>query len=129
MRRLPCRSDPLGRRAKGEQMSRDPLPELLARRAELDAQIEAQREARREDVLEQIVKLVREYEIDLRVVEMRLSNLAPAGLSRRKQVEPRYVDPVSGATWAGRGKRPRWMQGRNPEEFRIASPGKRARES
>ncbi|RQS13931.1 H-NS histone family protein [Burkholderia sp. Bp9002] len=110
-------------------MSCDPLPELLARRAELDAQIEAQREARREDVLEQIVKLVREYEIDLRVVEMRLSNLAPAGLSRRKQVEPRYVDPVSGATWAGRGKRPRWMQGRNPEEFRIASPGKRARES
>ncbi|MGU7776337.1 H-NS histone family protein [Burkholderia sp. MR1-5-21] len=110
-------------------MSRDPLPELLAQRAELDAQIAAQRAARREDILEQIVKLMREYEIDLRVVETRLSNIESAGMSRRKRVEPRYLDPVSGATWAGRGKRPRWMQGRNPEEFKIPSSGERAGKS
>ncbi|WP_175781811.1 H-NS family nucleoid-associated regulatory protein [Burkholderia anthina] len=107
-------------------MLSDSLPELLAQRAEIDAQIAAQRAARHADVLEQIIKLVREYEIDLRVVEMRLSNIESSGTSRRRRVEPRYWDPVTGATWAGRGKRPRWMKGRNPEEFRIKSPHEHA---
>jgi DNA-binding protein H-NS len=110
-------------------MSRDPLPELLARRAELDAQIAAQRAARRGDVVEHIVKLMSEYEIELRVVETRLSNVESTGISRRKRVEPRYWDPETGATWAGRGKRPRWMKGRNPEEFKITPLGEHAGES
>lgn len=41
------------------------------------------------------------------------------------KVAPKYRDPKSGATWAGRGARPRWMQayikeGRSPEEFAVA---------
>jgi DNA-binding protein H-NS len=37
---------------------------------------------------------------------------------------PKYRDPVSGATWSGRGKVPRWMrhlieQGAKRDDFRI----------
>jgi DNA-binding protein H-NS len=41
------------------------------------------------------------------------------------KVAPKYRDPETGATWAGRGARPRWMQayvkdGRSPDEFAVA---------
>ena len=48
------------------------------------------------------------------------------------KVAPKYRDPKTGATWAGRGAKPRWMQayikeGRSPADFAIAAPGKRGR--
>lgn len=47
----------------------------------------------------------------------------PAAPKRR--VEPKYRDPSSGATWAGRGQVPRWMaehikRGAKREDFRIS---------
>ncbi|RCW66087.1 H-NS family nucleoid-associated regulatory protein [Pseudorhodoferax soli] len=32
---------------------------------------------------------------------------------------PKYRDPASGATWAGRGKPPQWIQNKNREDFLI----------
>ncbi|MBN3817280.1 H-NS histone family protein [Paraburkholderia sp. Se-20369] len=110
-------------------MSNDSLQELLARRAELDAQITTQRTARSKDVVEQIVKLIRDYEIDWRVIEARLLNVGVAWTQRPRHVEPRYWDPETGATWTGRGRRPQWLKGRNPEDFRIKSFSETAGES
>lgn len=31
----------------------------------------------------------------------------------------RYRDPVSGATWSGRGRAPRWLDGKDREAFAI----------
>jgi len=44
---------------------------------------------------------------------------------RRTIVEPKYRDPMSGATWSGRGRPPRWLSeaveaGRSREEFLIS---------
>jgi DNA-binding protein H-NS len=46
----------------------------------------------------------------------------PSATSRK--VPPKYRDPSSGATWSGRGLRPRWLSaameaGAQPEDFRI----------
>ncbi len=43
---------------------------------------------------------------------------------RRTKLAPKFRDPVSGATWAGRGMRPRWFReaiqaGRRPDDFLI----------
>jgi DNA-binding protein H-NS len=55
----------------------------------------------------------------------------PVGNGRRRgaslkgrKVAPKYRDPDSGATWAGRGARPRWLQaaikqGKKPDDFLI----------
>jgi len=63
-----------------------------------------------------------------------LSQLGGGGRGRRKRgsvkgrkVVPKYRGP-GGATWAGRGARPRWMveqmkQGKKPEDFLIAKSG------
>ncbi|WP_175781785.1 H-NS family nucleoid-associated regulatory protein [Burkholderia anthina] len=103
-------------------MSNDSLRELLVRMVELDAQIAKRRAVRRNEVVDQIVILMREYDIDLRIVERRLSSFECLVTPVRRRIEPRYQDPETGATWAGRGKRPRWLKGRNPEEFRISPP-------
>jgi len=44
----------------------------------------------------------------------------------RTNVIPKYRDPQTGATWAGRGMQPRWMRkaieaGQRQEDFLIAS--------
>ncbi|WP_175007251.1 H-NS histone family protein [Burkholderia lata] len=96
----------------------DQYDELLEQRARLDAQIVTLRAAKRKHVIAQIVKWMGEFEISpLELgtwVDSRMS-----GDRRRRRAEPRYWDPVTGTTWSGRGKRPRWMAGRDPEEFRI----------
>lgn len=43
---------------------------------------------------------------------------------KSRRVPPKYRDPESGMTWAGRGQMPRWMatlvaQGAKPEQFLI----------
>lgn len=44
--------------------------------------------------------------------------------TQKRRVEPKYRDPSSGATWAGRGQVPRWMaeyikRGAKREDFLI----------
>lgn len=34
-------------------------------------------------------------------------------------VQAKYRDPASGATWTGRGRAPRWLNGRDKEKFLI----------
>lgn len=33
--------------------------------------------------------------------------------------EVRYRDPISGATWSGRGRPPRWLDGKEREKFAV----------
>ncbi|WDD96275.1 H-NS histone family protein [Burkholderia sp. FERM BP-3421] len=46
--------------------------------------------------------------------------------STRGRAIQKYRDPLSGATWSGRGRVPRWIAGRNREDFLIA-PGPSSR--
>lgn len=42
----------------------------------------------------------------------------PSKLKGRK-LEPKYKDPVSGKTWAGRGRLPAFLQGKDKEQYKI----------
>ena len=37
----------------------------------------------------------------------------------KKRVEAKYYDPESGATWTGRGKPPKWIEGKNRDLYTI----------
>ena len=37
----------------------------------------------------------------------------------RTPVAAKYRDPVSGATWTGRGRSPAWLVGKNKEDYKI----------
>jgi DNA-binding protein H-NS len=53
---------------------------------------------------------------------------APAKLPKStSKVKPKYRDPATGDTWAGRGGKPKWFReglaaGKTPEDFLIAKP-------
>jgi len=46
-----------------------------------------------------------------------------AAVKKKGSVEAKYKDPESGQTWSGRGRAPRWLDGKNKEEFRIQDAG------
>ncbi|SAL81581.1 histone family protein nucleoid-structuring protein H-NS [Caballeronia arvi] len=64
-----------------------------------------------------IVQKMREYDISL----SELTGRSSAEL--RLDVHPKYRDPVSGATWSGRGRAPQWIVGQDRDRFLTAQGG------
>jgi len=55
-------------------------------------------------------------------VNTRAASAVAATKSTGNKVAPKYRDPVSGNTWTGRGKAPKWIEGKDRAPFLIASP-------
>lgn len=90
--------------------------ELLAQKAELERQIEAQRSHEVADAVAKVKALVAEYRLTEKdIFTSRVSKTLGV------KVEARFRDPATGATWSGRGKPPRWIQGKERNDFAIAA--------
>ena len=86
---------------------------LLARKAELDAQIaQAQAEAKAKAVTEARA-LIAEHGLTA-------ADVFPQGKAKGSVGAPKYRDPATGATWTGRGKPPNWINGKDRTPFLIA---------
>lgn len=94
--------------------------ELLQQQQELAQQIEVARQREMAGALEQVRTLVDKYDLSPREVfpGRRLTGATPATKATRK-VPPKYRDPVSGRTWSGRGKAPKWIDGQDRTRFLI----------
>lgn len=44
-----------------------------------------------------------------------------SGPMKGSKATPKYRDPETGSTWTGRGKPPRWIAGKDREQFAIVS--------
>ncbi|WP_080429392.1 H-NS family nucleoid-associated regulatory protein [Burkholderia ubonensis] len=85
-------------------------------RAKLDAEIESARADERALALLEIKQLISEFAITR-------DELREAfGATRVPKSAPRYWDPHTGATWSGRGRRPKWLDGRDLDAYRLPSP-------
>ena len=101
--------------------------ELLQQRAELDKQIENARKEALSSAIAQVRALVAEYELtEADVFGKKAPRVAQAG--ERAAVAPKYKDPVTGATWTGRGKPPLWIAGKDRLNFLIEQPTAQAAE-
>jgi DNA-binding protein H-NS len=87
------------------------IAQLRAKQEALDKQLAEAKERETRLVLIEIVQKMREYGISLNELMGRKMGSQP--------VEPtaKYRDPVSGATWSGRGRAPQWIAGKNRDEF------------
>jgi len=97
-------------------MSKSEYQALLAQRDALDKQLVEVMLAERGDVLSWIIEQMALFDIDPRDLYRRPVKVP------RKQTRPvaaKYRDPVSGATWSGRGKSPRWILSQNRDDFLI----------
>ncbi|WP_323117708.1 H-NS histone family protein [Burkholderia alba] len=90
--------------------------ELKARAEALSAQAEDARRAELQAVIDDVRAKVREYGLTAyEIFGYRKTSAQP----KRGPVKPKYRDPETGATWTGRGVAPKWIRGRNRDEFLI----------
>ena len=84
--------------------------ELLARKAELDRQIDSLAREQREPVLVEIKALMADHGLTLADLAGKAPASARRSAARGSKGAAKYRDPDSGATWGGRGPRPRWFK-------------------
>ena len=90
------------------------VEQLQAHRASLDKSLAEKQAEGKRDAIKEIQAIMAKY--DLSVDD--LSGRAPS--KRQGQpVAPKYRDPSTGATWTGRGKAPKWIEGKDREQFAI----------
>ena len=91
--------------------------ELLSKREELEKQIKMARQQELADAVAKVKALVDEFELTV-------EDVFSGGRSSRKastavKVPPKYKNPVTGETWTGRGKAPKWIQDQDRSKFEI----------
>lgn len=92
--------------------------ELLQQQQALALQIEEARKREIADAVAQVRRIVDEYALEPRDVFPGAGRRA-AGVRAGGKVAPKYRDPATGQTWTGRGKAPKWIDGKNREAFLI----------
>ncbi|MDX9886511.1 H-NS histone family protein [Thauera sp.] len=88
------------------------LQELLAQKEALEQQIAQIKKAERADALQNARSLIDTF--DLTVDE-----LFGKQKSTGKAVAVKYRNPETGETWTGRGRAPRWLEGKSREDFAV----------
>ena len=88
------------------------LQELLAQKEALEQKIAQIKKAERADALQNARSLIDTF--DLTVDE-----LFGKQKSIGKAVAVKYHNPETGETWTGRGRAPRWLDGKNREDFAV----------
>lgn len=94
------------------------LQDLLAQREALERQINELRAAEMSEAVSKIHALMKEYGLTQKDLFTHTGNKAAKTSSSK--VAAKYRDPVSGKEWSGRGLAPKWLAGKNREEFLIA---------
>ena len=90
--------------------------ELQAEIHQLQAQAEKQRVSEIQGAIQEIRQKMAEYGISIQDLS--------GGTRARKTgatgtVKPKYRNPETGDTWTGRGKPPRWIAGRDKDQYLI----------
>lgn len=87
---------------------------LLQQREHLDQQIQQARKAELSEAVAKVHALVAEYALTQ-------EDVFPASKPKatRPPVAPKYRDPETGATWTGRGKPPKWIDGKDRAKYEI----------
>ena len=90
--------------------------DLLKQREELEAKIAEARNAEVASAIAQVRQLVLDYSLTERDVFGGVRTSSAKGST----VAPKYKDPVTDATWPGRGKPPRCSADQEREQFLIS---------
>ena len=101
------------------------LKELLEQQAAVNRQITAIRSAERARAISDVRDLMEQHGLTVADVSAPTSAAHKGAPNKAgKKVAPKYRDPLSGATWTGRGLKPRWLAdavavGKAPSDFAI----------
>jgi len=85
------------------------LQELLDQKAELERQISAATKASRGEAIAQVRTLMAQHGLTPADLTTAQKHGKGAQTGSRSKVAPKYRHPETGATWTGRGLKPRWL--------------------
>ena len=85
--------------------------ELLKQQEALALQVEEARKREISDAVTQVRQMVSEFGLTERDVFP--SGRRSGGTRTGGKVAPKYRDPATGQTWTGRGKAPKWIDGKD----------------
>ena len=89
--------------------------ELLAQREQLDKQIKEAIQREKADGIAKAKLIIEQYDLTASDLFSRKSGARSGG----GKVAPKYRNPATGETWTGRGKAPKWIEGRDRSNFLI----------
>ena len=92
--------------------------ELLKQQEALALQVEEARKREISDAVSQVRLMVSEFGLTERDVFP--SGRKSGGTRTGGKVAPKYRDPATGQTWTGRGKAPKWIDGKDRSKYLIA---------
>ena len=85
--------------------------ELQAKAAEILAQAEIVKQEEKQKTIDTARAMIQTYGITAKDLGLDKTVKVKSGPKVGQKVVPKYRDPKSGATWSGRGKTPRWING------------------
>lgn len=91
------------------------LNELMAQRESLDQQIRELRAQEHQTAVDKVKAIIAEFGLTAADV---FSRRATAGEGRKVAIK--YRDPATGATWTGRGREPKWIEGKDRAAYLVA---------
>jgi DNA-binding protein H-NS len=93
--------------------------ELQAKIADLQAQAEQVRREERQQAIDMAKTMISTYDITARDLGLDKAPKVKSGPKPGQKLAPKYRDPLSGATWSGRGKTPKWINGFDRSQYAI----------
>jgi DNA-binding protein H-NS len=93
--------------------------ELQAKIADLQAQAEQVRREERQQAIDMAKTMISTYDITAKDLGLDKAPKVKTGPKPGNKVAAKYRDPQSGATWSGRGKTPRWINGADRSQYAI----------
>ena len=105
-----------------EQLSTMSLADLRVLQDKLGKRILALASEEKQEAIKKVRGLIEAYGIDTKAIFGRAAHKGSADASVAKRaVEPKFRDPETGKTWTGRGMTPKWLVGKNRDDFRITA--------
>ena len=93
--------------------------EIQAKIADLQAQAERVKREEKQQAVDMARTMISAYGITARDLGLDKAPKGKAGPKPGNKIAAKYRDPQSGATWSGRGKTPKWINGADRSQYAI----------
>lgn len=96
------------------------LKDLLQQREALEKAIAEARQNEISAAVTKVREIVAEYGLTVQDVFPGRAGKSTSTKTTGNKVAAKYRDPATGQTWTGRGKAPKWIEGKDRAQFAIA---------
>jgi DNA-binding protein H-NS len=93
--------------------------EIQSKIEELKVQAEIVKREEKQQAIDMARAMIQSFGITAKDLGLDKSPKAKTGPKPGQKVVPKYRDPASGATWSGRGKTPKWINGADRSQYAI----------